>query len=68
MAVEKTYTITVSALGHDAINLPQEVDVLHTVRDALGKDYPNTSIAITVQANEKELVGKARLAKEKETK
>lgn len=52
MAVERIYEIEVSALAHDAILLPSESDIERTVRDALGKEYPNTSLRVSVQSKD----------------
>lgn len=54
MAVERIYTVAVSALTHDKIRLPSEHDIGLTVRDALGKAYPNTSLRVTVQSKDVE--------------
>lgn len=52
MAVERVFTIEVSALAHAAILLPVEHDIGRTVRDALGKEYPNTSLRVSIHSED----------------
>lgn len=55
MAVERVFAVEVSVLVHDAVSLPNEYDIRKTVRDALGKEYPNVSMCVSVQSKDNEL-------------
>lgn len=57
MAVERIYTVAVSALAHSNVLLPDEQAIRGTVCDALGKEYPNTSLRVSVQSKDIEYGG-----------
>ena len=55
MAVERVFTVKVSAIAHAEVSLPNPLVLLAVVKDALDKAYPHVSLRSEIQAKDNEL-------------